>query len=75
VGPERDHGERRNAGIIAITGAIRVDRAIGVRGRDALLEEELDAVRERNQDAARTGAHQAPFAFGKSAITLRSIQM
>ena len=49
----------RNPGNIARIGRDRVDGAIRVGRRDAFLEEELDAVGERDQHAARAGAHRA----------------
>ncbi len=54
---ERDDGERQEARHHREDRRQVVDAEIGVRGRDALLEEELEAVGERDQDAARAGAH------------------
>src|SRR6185369_10637743 len=56
---ERDHRERQERREDRQYGCDRIDGPVGVRGRDAFLEEQLDAVRKRDQDAAWPGAHRS----------------
>ena len=51
AGTERDHRERQEGGEHREDRGDHVDGAIRERGRDALLEEELHAVGQRDQDA------------------------
>ncbi len=56
---ERDRAEREERREHREDGGEQVDRLVRVRRDDALLEEELDPVGERDQDAARPRAHRA----------------
>ena len=75
-GAERDHREREERrGSSRATGAIRYTGRSAFVGVIALLEEELDAVGERDSSMPRGPARIGPVRVWMSAITLRSIQM
>ena len=59
MGPKGDHGKREEGGEHRDDRRDQVDRPVGEGRRDPLLEEQLDAVRERDQHAVRTRTHGA----------------